>query len=163
MTLATKYLLEAIDHYPYDLPQTMEALDYALSYGDDQAHALLLKGRVFAEQLKDYITAIDYYEDALAADMYCLQIYPYYISSLISLEKYKEAFKLIDYTLTIKGIDKGVIYAKKALLYEYKHQYKKAIKTIKLAKTETYNSDYMNYLNEVNKRVKQKQKKQKKQ
>lgn len=162
MTLATKYLLEAIDNYPYDLPKAMEALDYALSYDDNQAFALLLKGRVYAEQFQDYITAIDYYQDALTKDIYCLQIYPYYISSLICIEKYNEAAKLIKYALTLKGIDKAVIYVYKSLLHESKHQYKKGLKAINLAKVETYNERYMNFVIEIEKRLKKKHKNNKK-
>tara|TARA_Y100000768_G_scaffold319786_1_gene255499 strand:+ start:420 stop:554 length:135 start_codon:yes stop_codon:yes gene_type:complete len=36
-TLATKYFIKATDAYPFNLEETIEALDYALSY--DETHA----------------------------------------------------------------------------------------------------------------------------
>ena len=52
-----KYLFQALDNYPYSLEETVESLDYALSYDEKNTVALCLYGRLYAEQLKHYETA----------------------------------------------------------------------------------------------------------
>ena len=138
--LNNMYLFQALDAYPYNLEATLEALNYALSYDDKNVQALCLMGRVYAEQLKDYETAKLYYAEAIAQDMGMPKTYPYYIETLIWNEDYEEAQKLLDYALTIKGIDKAVLYAKQGLLFERTGQFSKALKAYKTArKTGTYN------------------------
>ena len=52
--LHNSYVFQAIDAYPYNLEETLEALNFALSYNEKDTQALCLMGRVYAEQLKDY-------------------------------------------------------------------------------------------------------------
>ena len=58
MTLSEKYLMEALDAYPYDLPKVIEALNYALSYDAENALALCLMGQFYSEQMAQYEKAI---------------------------------------------------------------------------------------------------------
>ena len=64
-----KYYFEALDCYPYNLPDCLEALNYALSYDPEDADALCLMGRIHSEVLKDYETAKEYFAEAMMFDV----------------------------------------------------------------------------------------------
>lgn len=155
-TLANNYVFKAIDAYPYDLEETIEALTYALSYDDKNTVALSLMGRIYAEKLCDYEKAKEYYAEALAENMYALDVYSPYIDVLLWNEDLKEAASLIDFALTVKGSDKAVLYAKKACLYEQLQQYKKALGFLKQAKKFTYNNEFLHSIKEEKERIKEK-------
>jgi tetratricopeptide (TPR) repeat protein len=106
MTLTkNKYYFEALDNYPYSLPDCLEALNYALSY-DEDADSLCLMGRIYSEMLTDYEKAKLYFEEAMQCNMTNLNVPQYYIKCLLDNEDLEEAEKLIEYSLKIKGIDK---------------------------------------------------------
>ncbi|WP_103068211.1 tetratricopeptide repeat protein [Aquimarina sediminis] len=160
--LLDKYLFQALDAYPYNLEEAVESLNYALSYDQKNPIALGLMGQIYAESLKNYQIAKDYYQQALAEDMYALDIYPKYIDVLLWNEDYNEAKKLIDFALTVKGTDKAMLLLKKGILFEQKGSYIKALKWLKLAKKNTYNNHFMNEINEEKERIKNKMPKKKK-
>jgi hypothetical protein len=54
---------------------------------------LCLYGKVYAEQFLDYKSAIQYFSDALAADLDAVYVYPLYIQALIDYEQYDQADK----------------------------------------------------------------------
>lgn len=161
-TLTNNYVFKALENYPYDLEEVMEALNYALSYDDKNTMALTLMGRVYAEKLSKYEEAISYYKEALAENINAFEVYAPYVNVLLWNEDYKEAEDFIDFAITVKGSDKAVLYLKKAILYEQLKEYKKAFPFIKLAKEYTYNSDFMETINEVKERIKGKMPKKKK-
>ena len=70
--LLDKYLFQALDAYPYNLEEAVESLNYALSYDDKNPIALCLMGQIYAENLRNYEEAKEYYQQALAADMLSL-------------------------------------------------------------------------------------------
>ncbi|WP_397364063.1 hypothetical protein [Olleya sp. R77988] len=160
--LLNNYVLKAIDAYPYDLEETVENLNYALSYESDNAYALYLMGRLQAEQLGNYEKAKQFYAEALASKMDFIRVYPRYIQTLLNNENFDEAQKLIDFALTIKGIDKGSIWSKQGQLYEIKQEFKKAIKALKKAKLFGYNDGFISYVDSEISRVKSKMKPNKK-
>ncbi|MBW1297335.1 tetratricopeptide repeat protein [Aquimarina litoralis] len=160
--LLDKYLFQALDAYPYNLEEAVESLNYALSYDDKNPIALCLMGQIYAENLRNYETAKEYYQQALAADMYALDVYPKYINVLLWNEDYNEAEKLIDFALTIKGTDKAVLYLKKGILLEQKQAYKAALKVLKTAKTYAYNNYFISDVEGDEKRIKDKMPKKKK-
>ena len=160
-TLIHTYLFKAMDAYPYDLAETIEALNYALSYNHKNTKALCLMGRVYAEQLADYESAKTYYAEALAENMHAIDVYPYYISVLLWNDDLVEAEKLINFAFTVKGIDKGTLYHKKALLLEKRLEYKLALHQLKLAKTHGYNSDFIYFIKNESSRIKDKMPKKK--
>ena len=143
-----------MDSYPYDLEETIEALNYALSYDDKDTMALTLMGRVYAEKLSDYDEAITYYKQALAEKVDAFEVYEAYIVALLNSEEYKEVEKFIDFALTIKGSDKAMLYLRKAVLYEQKFEYKTALGFVKQAKIYTYNESFMYTIDEVKTRIK---------
>jgi tetratricopeptide (TPR) repeat protein len=119
MKTIDKYLFQALDNYPYSLEETIESLDYAFSYDAKNTMVLCLYGRIQAEQLLNYEEAKWYFQEALSINIHALEVYSYYIHTLILNEDYQEAQKLIDFALTIKGINKAEIYVKK--LFFLKH------------------------------------------
>jgi len=161
-TLLNNYVLKAIDAYPYELEETVENLNYALSYESNNAYALYLMGRLQAEQLGDYEKAKYYYAEAMASKMDFVKIYPKYILVLIWNEDYDEAQKLIDFALTVKGLNKGEIYVLKAQLLECKQELKEALKTFKEAKLFIFNNSYASYVDSEITRIKNKIKPKKK-
>lgn len=150
-----KYVVQALDNYPYWLEGTLESLGYALAYDDKNVTALWLYGRFHAEQLQDYEAAKQYYAEALAADIHALAVYPYYADVLLQNEDYEEALKLIEFALTIKGIDKPLMLLKKIRLFEIQHHWKEASKLIKEAKI-LDNSTHLHAIEEIEKRIKDK-------
>ncbi|MGG8496408.1 hypothetical protein ACQY1Q_08330 [Tenacibaculum sp. TC6] len=142
-TLVNNYIFKALDAYPYELEEAVEALNYALAYDEKNCTALLLLGRIHAEVLKEYEKAKSIYAEALVHNMNAFEVYPHYIKVLIWNEDYEEAGKLIEFALTIKGADKAAIYVAKAQLFEQEKKYKEALKSLKQAKIHTYNNDYM--------------------
>ncbi len=161
-TLVNNYVFKALENYPYDLEEVMEALNYALSYDEKNTMALTLMGRVYAEKLYKYEDAIVYFKEALAENIHAFEAYEPYINTLLWNEDYKEAAAFINFGLTIKGTDKAVLYLKKAVLNEQLKEYKKALSFIKLAKEYTYNTDFMFMINETKDRIKGKMPKKKK-
>lgn len=161
-TLANNYLFKALDAFPYELEETIEALTYALAYDEKNTMALCLMGRVHAETLKDYEKAKSYFTEALAENINAFNVYPHYINVLLWNEDLEEAEKLITFALTIKGADKAVLYVKKAILFEIKKEYKKALAQLKIAKEYSYNSGFTSEISYEADRIKSKMPKDKK-
>ena len=155
-SLINNYVFKALENYPYDLEEVMEALNYALSYDNKNTMALTLMGRVYAEKLYKYNDAIAYYKDALAENVHAFEVYPHYINVLLWNEDYKEAEEFIDFAITVKGSDKALLYLKKAILYEQLKEYKKALSFIKFAKEYTFNADFIHTINDDKSRIKEK-------
>lgn len=160
--LHNNYLFQALDAYPYNLEETLEALNYALSYNNKDAQALCLMGRVYAEQLKDYETAKQYFAESVAQRMEMPNTYPHYIYTLLLNEDFEEAQKLIEFALTIKSIDRAVCNYLQARLFETLKEFKKAIKYYKEAKLLATNNYFINCMDEEIERVKKKIKPKKK-
>ena len=156
MKTVDKYLFQALDNYPYNLEDVVESLDYALSYNNKNTMALCLYGRVYAEQLSDYEQAKLYFQEALISNIFAKEVYSHYIQTLILNEDYEEVTKLIDFALTIKGIDKVEILMKKIYLFEKTQEFKLGLKLMKEVKLSTLNSDYNYLIEETEKRLKQK-------
>ena len=139
MTLTkNKYYFEALDYFPYNMAECLDALNYALSYEPEDADSLCLMGRVYSEVLKDYETGKKYFEEAMQSNIGNINTPRYYIECLLSNEDYEEAEKLIGYALRMKGIDKSEILNCKSLLMERKGEYKQALEQLKEARKFSY-------------------------
>ncbi|GAB1855296.1 hypothetical protein MHTCC0001_01290 [Flavobacteriaceae bacterium MHTCC 0001] len=154
--LHNNYLFKALDAYPYELEETLEALNYALSYNSKDAQALCLMGRLYSEQLKDYDTAKQYFAEAVAQEMEMSKTYPFYIQTLLWNDDYEEAGKLIDFALTIKGVDKALIELLKGILLEKQGEYKAAIKMFRSANKTATSNCFIDYVDNEISRVKKK-------
>lgn len=148
------YLFKALDAYPYDLEETIEALNYALSYDDKNAKALCLMGKVYAEQLGEYEAAKECYAQAMASNMEVPYIYPDYVRTLIMNEDYEEAQKLLDFAMALKAADKAALYFYQGLLNEVQNEYKEAINAYKHAKKHGLNNEFIRRIEEEIGRVK---------
>lgn len=151
-----KYLFQAMDNYPYSLEETIESLDFALSYDSSNTMALCLYARVQTEQLFNYEKAKEYFQEALAADINAVGVYPHYIQTLLLNEDFDEAQKLIDFSQTLKGINRFEILAKQLQLYEIRRKFKKAKKVLKEMKLTVVTNDFNLFLEETQTRIKEK-------
>ena len=156
MKTVDKYLFQALDNYPFNLEETVESLDYALSYDDKNTMALCLYARVYAEQLLNYEEAKNLFERAIGININAIEVYPFYIQTLLLNEDWDEAEKVIDFAVTIKGINKVEILLKRVLLLELKREFKKAQKTIKEIKLLLIDSDYNYLIEETERRLNEK-------
>jgi tetratricopeptide (TPR) repeat protein len=155
MTLTkSKYYFEALDNYPYSLPDCLEALNYALSYDPEDSDSLCLMGRIYSEMLNDYEKAKLYFEEAMKCNVANLNTPQYYIKCLLDNEDLQEAQKLIEYALEIKGIDKCRILIHKSLLFEIRLEYKEALKPLKGAKKFAYDQNMIDFLKSREKFIK---------
>ena len=151
-----KYLFQALDNYPYSLEETIESLDYALSYDDKNTMALCLYGRVYTEQLLQFEEAKNYFQKALAINVNALEVYAYYIETLLLNEDYDEAEKLIEFALTVKGSNKAEIWFKKVQLLERKNELKKSKKALKEMKAIIMGTEFNYAIDETEKRLNEK-------
>lgn len=158
MNSVNKHVLQALDNYPIYLEETMESLSYALSYDESNTMALCLMGRVHAEQLLDYEQAKRYFQEALAHNVQAVEVYPYFIQTLIDMGEYEAAKKTIKFALKLPGMSLTGICIKKALLFEKLRKYKKALKALKMAKLENVDLDFSSILKSIEDRIKGKQK-----
>lgn len=148
-TLATNYYLKALDNYPYDLPEVIESLDYALSYDDEHADAHCLMGRLCMDYLVDFEKAKYHFESALYHDVKNIRTYYCFIDLCISTEDYASVDRLLTFARKIKGIDRSFLLQKEALMYEKQKKYRKAEKLLKEAmKTSVYTGAIDFYRNE---------------
>ena len=123
-----KHLMDAMDNYPYNLADAVESLNYALSVNPASPEALVLKGKIYAEQMYRYDQALECYEEALCEDVCYAVVYPHYIYALLSLGKHKRAEAAIDYALTLAGSNKTLLMSYKVMSYEMTGRLKKAAK-----------------------------------
>jgi len=162
MTLTkSKYYFEALDNYPYSLPDCLEALNYALSYDPEDADSLCLMGRIYSEMLIDYEKAKLYFEEAMLCDVTNLNVPQYYIKCLLDNEDFREAEKLIRYSLKIKGIDKSVIWLHRSLLSEKRGSLTNALKFLNEAEKYCFTSCSLDSIKDRKKFVKSKIQKKK--
>jgi len=162
MTLTkSKYYFEALDNYPYSLPDCLEALNYALSYDPEDADSLCLMGRIYSEMLTDYEKAKLYFEEAMQCDVTNLNVPQYYIKCLLDNEDFHEAEKLINYSLKIKGIDKATLWFYRSLLSEKRGSFPNALKFLTEAEKYCFTSHSFDVVKDRKKFIKSKMPKKK--
>ena len=156
ITTINTYIFRALDMYPYDLEEAVQALEMALSYDENNVTALCLMGRVHAEMLREYEVGIEYYEKVLAEDPKNLVVQEHYLKALLWNDDEDKALEFIEYAMKIKGADIANLYLYKAYCYEHKEEYEEAMKYLKIAPKYAYNNDFGTFCNEENDRVKKK-------
>ncbi|WP_340199377.1 hypothetical protein [Ascidiimonas sp. W6] len=161
-TIIDSYLIKALEAYPYEMEEAVEALNYALSYNEKNPVALTLMGRIYADTFQDYEAAKGYFEQALSGNIHALGVYEHYLKVLIWNEDFEEAKTLIEFALTVKGSDKGMLYLKQAIVHECEQNYKAALASLKTAKIYAYNNCFISDLDEAKSRIKGKLPKKKK-
>lgn len=162
MTLTkSKYYFEALDNYPYSLPDCLEALNYALSYDPEDADSLCLMGRIYSEMLIDYEKAKLYFEEAMLCDVTNLNTPKYYIKCLLDNEDLQEAEKLINYSLKIKGVDKATLWFFRSMLSEKRGSFTNALKFLTESEKFCFSSQSLNVVKDRKKFIKSKMPKEK--
>lgn len=162
MTLTkSKYYFEALDNYPYSLPDCLEALNYALSYDPEDADSLCLMGRIYSEMLTDYEKAKLYFEEAMQCDVTNLNTPKYYIKCLLDNEDLQEAEKLINYALKIKGIDKATMLFFRSMLSEKRGSLANALKFLTESEKFCFSSHSLDVVKDRKKFIKSKMPKKK--
>ena len=162
MTLTkNKYYFEALDNYPYSLPECLEALNYALSYDPEDADSLCLMGRIYSEKLRNYDLAKQYFEEAMLCDVTNLNVPQYYIKCLLDNEDYQEAEKLIQYSLKIKGIDRCTLWFYRSLLSEMRGSFVNALKFLDESAKYCFTESSLNAVKDRKKFIKSKMPKKK--
>ncbi|MFA0963635.1 hypothetical protein AB9P05_17655 [Roseivirga sp. BDSF3-8] len=155
-TLADKYYVKAADEYPFNLEETLENLEYALSYDPEHAAANRLMGVMKREELKDYKGAEECFCLSLATDPDSLETCGEYLQLLLILKKTKEARRLICYMEKLPGADIARLLAARARLSEMSRAYDEALHLLREAMLETCCSTYMMFLEEEKERVQSK-------
>ena len=120
LTISYQYYLKARSAYPYDLAETAEMLNYALSYDEECAPALCLMGQMQMEVLKDFEAAEDYFQKALLADPRFVDTYKYLSLLLIWVGKFRQAEQIINKSRQIKGMPAMMILERELTLSELK-------------------------------------------
>ncbi len=150
------YLFKAMDSYSYSMEETMESLNYALSYDSNNAEALLLMAQVMAYQLRDYEGARQYFEAAMTQNMEMGKLYPDYIYTLILNEDYPEAQRLLDYATKVKGTDKAAMQWLQGQIFEGLFELKRAKKAYKEAIKQTRSNDLTSFVKREIERIDEK-------
>lgn len=158
-SLANNYYLKALDCYPWELSEFLEAINYALSYDANHADANCLFGRFYMEQLCKFKDATHHFEKALTADINNIPTYYAYICLTIQTGDHKKGRKLLRMAKDIAGIDNSYLKHLEALILEKEGKLKASKKLLKhLLQDETCNSVRAYVKNELS-RIKDKQKK----
>lgn len=155
-TTKNKYYFEALDNYPYNLPDCVEALNYALSYDPEDADSLCLMGRMYSEIIKNYEEAKTYFEQAMQCDVTNVNTPQYYVNCLLNNEDFDEAQKLIEYSLKIKGIDKSTLWYYRSVISEKRGSFVNALKFLNEAKKFCFNRNSLDFMNDRKKFLKAK-------
>lgn len=158
MKTINKFLATALDCYPHNLEMAIEALDYSLSYDENCTTTLCLYGRLMTEQLQKFEEAKVYFERALAVDIHAVEVYPFFVWTLIRNEDYEQAKKLCEFASTVKGVNKLFLSACKIELFERMRLYDEAEKAAKEAKMYHASSWHLSQIEDAEKRIKLKRK-----
>ena len=128
--LADNYFLKALDQYPYNLPEFLESIDYALSYDEHHVEAHCLMGRFYMDQLNQFDRATYHFDMALANDNHHMNTYYWYIRLAILIQDHDKALKLITFARQLKGVCQASLLHREAVIKEQKGDLKGAKKLI---------------------------------
>lgn len=155
-TLAMNYYVKALDNYPYNLPDAMEALDYALSYDPDFPDAHYLMGRLYMEYMNDFEQARSHFEHALYADVNHILTYYAFLNWTVLLKDVKTGNRLLKYAKKIPGVNQPALFHKEALLLEVEGEFEQAVKLLKKGKKMSICDNDFYFLERERKRIKRK-------
>ena len=149
--------IQARDNYPYNVDECIEKLHYVIAADNEHTGAHFLMGRIYEEQLEDFVQAEYYYRMALYLNNMYLPAYYQYANLLIMLDRLEEADHIICLGRKIAGADKARLQHLTGLLYEKYGMYATARDYYTTAKMSCLNNEFMDALDGHIKRVKAKQ------
>ncbi len=158
ISIGENYLLKAKDAYDYDMETCVEALNYALSYDEENAEVWLLHGKVMLYYIKDYSSAEESFLQALSVDPTHSETFIEFIWLRINEAKFLNAQQLLYKALQVVKKDFAQLFRLQAVLLEYEESYDEAIESLEIALDKTYNCSYQCFLEEEVKRLKNKKK-----
>lgn len=157
-TIGENYLLKAIETYDYDMNECCEALNYALSYDDENAEAWVLRGKVMHYHIKDYSASRESLVQALSINPTHSEAFIEFIWLCVTEALFDEAQNLLNQALRVVKKDFAQLNRLQAVLFEYQNKFDKSIESLNYALDKTYNCHYQCYLEEEIKRIKNKKK-----
>ncbi|WP_422361415.1 hypothetical protein [Reichenbachiella sp.] len=157
ITLADQYYLKALDDYDYSFTEVLENLNYALSYDTEHAGANYLMGKLYMEQFQKFDLAEEHFVAAMSTDPENINTCENFAWLMVKTRRYKEALKLINYALDLKGALLPELLRLKALTFELTKEYDKAKNVLNEAIAESYDSRYIDFLEDEKNRVNRKQ------
>ncbi len=152
------YLVKALDNYPYNMEECFESLNYALSYDENNAVGLCLMGKVQAELFRNIPLAIEYFEQALAADLSYAETYRHYMNVLIATEQLEKAKAFLNFSKGKIPYRKAELLLFEALILEREHKWKKALKVLGKALGNAYSECMIEEIDRVKSRIERKNK-----
>lgn len=148
ITLADQYYIKAMDEYPYNLEESIENLNYALSYNSEHVGALYLMGCLHMEHLDELEIAEEYFEMAVSINPSNYKLNCKYAELMIIFKEYQKAQKMIAYTHRIRGVNTAIILRVESFLYEHRCFFDESIRLLERAKQYAFNNGYLDDLNE---------------
>lgn len=150
------YYLKALDNYPYNLEEALEALQYGLSANPEHPGLLTLQGRIFAYEMDSPAQAMESFSAAIAYDPGHKPAWYELGMLLLNKRQLKRATKVIEQATDQFGNhDRQFLYLR-AYLSEIEGRYDDAIGLLESAKLNCYStSNYDHYCDEI-KRIRQK-------
>lgn len=155
-TLADKYYIKASDVYPYDIEETLENLEYALSYNTDHVAANTLMGVLRMESFHDYAGAEEHFCIAMAADPSSADTCMKYVNLLLKLRKTTKAGRVLDYLDKLEGAQPDRVLAARGRICELQKNFGQALYYLRQAMLECFDSDYITFLEEEISRIESK-------
>ncbi|MFM7021834.1 MAG: hypothetical protein ACKOXB_02565 [Flavobacteriales bacterium] len=161
ITLADTYYLKALDNYPYNLPEAIENVNYALSYDDAHSGGHCLMARINFYQLKNYELAEYHFQSALASNINDKDTHEYYVYFLLAKRDFRAAKKLVSFSKKRGVLSVAKILQVEALLNEYQKEYDVSLKLLNKALDESYNEGFTDFIKSEINRVEDKIKRRK--
>lgn len=157
-TIADKYFLKATEDLYCQADQSLESLQYALSYDSEHAPAHLLAGQIISEKLDDWERAEYHFNEAIAIrpDDFatCLKVAWYWFNR-IDLER---AQKLAEHLKKLARVKPEEVYYLETRIHESLGEYKLARKKLKKARLNIGYYTGASFLEAEDNRIKAKQK-----
>jgi len=161
LSLADHYYLKALNVYDYAIEDTVEYLNYALSYNPGHADANCLMGKLYMEHLQKFNLAEDHLATAMATEPENIGACECFSQLLINTRRFREALKLIRYALKLRGANIPKFLRLEALVHELRKDYDLSRDVLKQAIEECCDSDFIDFLQKemdrVNSKVKKKE------
>ena len=156
LTLADQYYLKALNLYDYDMDQTVEYLNYALSYDPGHAEANCLMGKFYMDRLQRFDQAEEFLANSLATEPENIATCECFSMLLIKTKRYQEALKLIRYGSSLRGANVSEFLRLEALICELQKDFDQAKLLLQRAVEECFDSEYVDFLNREIRRVESK-------
>jgi len=158
MNITESYFLKALSNYPKDIDKVIENLNLALSSDYRHAPSLCLMGKVFANEIKDFSLAENYFKKAMKADFNYAETHINYIKLLLIYGNHEIIDKQIELSKHVIGVNVCELYLLKAKSLEMNKHFNEALQNIDLALTLSCLDNIDKELEEFKKRILRKMK-----